>query len=120
MKPTHNLSVKNGEYYDQATGQNKNRWLPIGKVFRRDDGNTSIKLDCIPIFKDWDGWVSAFPIDQNRQSGPANLAQPDQQPVQQPIQHPAQQAAQPAARQAFQPTTRPFPEPQTYNDDIPF
>ena len=57
---THDLAIKTGEYQD-ATGQTKGRWLHIGKVFKHDDGGTTIKLDAMPVgLPAWEGWVSVF------------------------------------------------------------
>ena len=103
-KPTHNLVIKTGEYIDY-NGSPKGRWLHIGKVFRYEDGGTSIKLDCIPILKDWDGWVSVFKIedkDQASSAAPATTAAP--------AAAPRQRAPAPAAPQAA----------AAFNDDIPF
>ena len=83
-KATHNLVVKTGEYVCPRTGQTKGRWQHIGKVFKHDDGGTSIKLDAIPILKDWDGWVSIFPID-DQNSGQQTQQQPQTQPAPQSI-----------------------------------
>jgi hypothetical protein len=77
---THDLSVKTGEYQDRQTGQTKGRWLRIGTAFQHDDGGISIKLDCVPVGQDWDGWVSMFPRDQNQSQQqmppPQNYQQP--------------------------------------------
>ncbi len=65
MAATHNLVVKTGEY-DTPDGQTKARWQNIGKVFKHNDGRTSIKIDCMPVgLQDWEGWVSVFPIERN-------------------------------------------------------
>lgn len=66
---THDLSVKTGEYQDRQTGQVKNRWLRIGTAFQHDDGGLSIKLDCVPLGQEWDGWVSMFLRDQGQPQG---------------------------------------------------
>ncbi len=73
-KATHNIVVKTGEYTCHRTGQTKARWLNIGKVFRHDDGKTSIKLDAIPLLKDWDGWARVYPIEDNQQITPQEQA----------------------------------------------
>ena len=81
-KHTHNLVVKTGEYICPRSGERKGRWQHIGKVFKHDDGGTSIKLDAIPILAGWDGWVSVFPADKDAPGG--NAPQPAQQPAAQP------------------------------------
>lgn len=57
---THDLAIKTGEYTDGG-GATKGRWLNVGKVFRHDDGGTSVKLDALPVLASWDGWISVFP-----------------------------------------------------------
>ena len=70
-KATHSLSVKTGEYTD-AQGQTRGRWLRIGTVFQHDDGGRSIKLDAIPVgVPNWDGWVSVYKLDDQRDQAPA-------------------------------------------------
>lgn len=72
-QPTHDLAIKTGEY--QSNGETKARWLKIGTVFKHDDGGTSIKLECLPVgLTDWNGWVSVFKRDEQRQ-GQGNGAQ---------------------------------------------
>lgn len=35
----------------------KARWERIGVLLEKDDGKLSLKLDLLPISKDWDGWL---------------------------------------------------------------
>jgi len=96
-RPTHDLSIKTGEYTDRQTGEQKARWLRIGSVFRHDDGSTSIKLDCLPLgLPDWNGWVNVFPREERRDEPPTRNAAPP--------------------RSAPRP---PRPEPD-WSDDVPF
>lgn len=61
MKPVYDLAVKTGTYTDRA-GAEKGRYLNVGKVFQRDDGSLTLKLDCLPIgIPDWSGWVNCYP-----------------------------------------------------------
>lgn len=56
---THDLAVKAGKY--TVNGEEKTRWLNIGRVLRYDDGGTCLKLDCLPVgLPEWEGWVSVF------------------------------------------------------------
>lgn len=111
-KPIRKLVVKTGEYIDNVTGKNKARWLQVGVMFRHDDGNFSIKMEALPIAKDFDGWISVFPID-DQQSGQANT---QQQPGQ---QQPRQQNAGQAQMQAYQKLHQPA-QPMELDSDIPF
>lgn len=59
--------VANGTYTDKKTGKEKTSWLTIGKVFQKDDGNLSLKLDSIPVA--FNGWINFFdpPNENERQ-----------------------------------------------------
>lgn len=35
----------------------KARWERVGVLMEKDDGKLSLKLDLIPVSKDWDGWL---------------------------------------------------------------
>jgi len=103
-RPTHDLSIKTGEYTDRQTGEQKARWLRIGSVFRHDDGSTSIKLDCLPLgLPDWNGWVNVFP----REDLPAGQARRRDEV-------PTRNAAPPRS------TPRPPQSEPAWSDDIPF
>jgi hypothetical protein len=107
-KPIRKLVVKTSEYIDNVTGRNKARWLQVGIMFKHDDGNFSIKLEALPIAKDFDGWISLFPIDDQK---PQEPQQPAPQRQAAAPRQPAQQAY--AGSQAYQ-------APQTEDDNIPF
>lgn len=105
--PTHDLAVKVGEYQDRS-GQTKGRWQRIGTVFKHDDGGTSIKLDAIPVgVPDWNGWVSVFKRDDQKQGQQGQQGgYQGQQPQQQHRGNGQQQHAPPPQ--------------QDFDDDIPF
>jgi len=66
-KVTHDLVVKTGTYVD-GNGEIKGRYKNIGFVMNHDDGGTSIKLECLPIgFPNWDGWISLYKKDYQKQ-----------------------------------------------------
>lgn len=47
----------NGEYVDQQ-GQQKTRWIRVGTMLKNDQsGQTAIKMDCLPIGAEFDGWL---------------------------------------------------------------
>lgn len=56
MRLIKNAYTKVGEYTDNS-GATKARYLNIGKLFKRDDGSISLKLDSLPIGA-WEGWVN--------------------------------------------------------------
>ena len=84
---THDLVVKTGTYTDRTTGEIKNRFKNIGFVMKHDDGGSSIKLECLPVgVPNWDGWVSVFKKDDQKQGaggqqGGNRLPQRQQQAV---------------------------------------
>ena len=65
--------AKVGEYVN-SSGETKARWVSCGVVFERENGNLSLKLDCIPI--GGDGWINLFPpsADNRTTNGSANNA----------------------------------------------
>jgi len=61
------LLAKNGEY--EQNGEKKARWENCGFVFQNDNGKLNAKINCLPVGKDWDGWLSLFPP---REYSPSN------------------------------------------------
>lgn len=49
--------TKVGTYTDHQ-GATKARYLNIGKLFKRDDGSISLKLDSLPVGAGWEGWIN--------------------------------------------------------------
>lgn len=48
-----------GVKYTDNAGQEKTRWITVGKAFHNDRGGISIKFDAFPAGM-WDGWVQLF------------------------------------------------------------
>ena len=70
MKKVKRLVAGNGTY--TVDGQEKTRWFPIGTMFKKDDGNFTIKLDGVPLGTDFNGWVNLFDFDDDgAKSAPA-------------------------------------------------
>lgn len=72
MRIIKNAYTKVGEYTDN-TGATKARYMNLGKLFKRDDGSISLKLDSLPI-GGWEGWVNfsdPLPRDEHGASGTA-------------------------------------------------
>lgn len=90
---THEVVATVGEYA-ASNGEKKKRYINIGSAFTDDQGRISIKLDAIPVSRDWSNWLSLYPVKEREE---------------QRTQRPARQ--QPPARQNAQ------SEP---DDDIPF
>lgn len=75
-----------GEYTDR-NGETKKRYQRVGGVFENDKGQLSLRIEALPISKDWNGWVSFYepkPRDgQNTQTSkpaPARKAAPPPTP----------------------------------------
>jgi len=63
MKRIKRLVVPNGTY--QKDGQEKTSWLNIGHILS-DGQKSKIKLDCLPVGGEFDGWVQIFDVDEER------------------------------------------------------
>lgn len=68
-----------------SNGEEKTRWLKIGAVFRKDNGDLRIKMDAFPAdTTDSGGWLSVFPPRDNQnqqQSSPPQQQQGFRQPA---------------------------------------
>lgn len=60
MHYTHDIVAATGKYTD-PTGQEKTRYLTIGRLFKRDDGSACAKLESLPLAPEWNGWVNFYP-----------------------------------------------------------
>jgi hypothetical protein len=52
------------EWQDKQTGKKCKRTLPIGTVFEHPGGRLSAKLEMLPIFPGWSGFVAFRPCAQ--------------------------------------------------------
>jgi hypothetical protein len=66
-KRTHDLVATVGEYTNRQTGETKKRYQNCGSAFTNDDGNISIKLEALPLSKDWSGFLSLYPVKEQEQ-----------------------------------------------------
>ena len=66
-KRTHDLVATVGEYTNRQTGETKKRYQNCGSAFTNDDGNISIKLEALPLSKDWSGFLSLYPVKEREQ-----------------------------------------------------
>lgn len=64
-----------GEYTDRS-GATKKRYLNVGAAFSNDQGQLSIKLECVPVGPNWSGWLSLYEPRDRTQSAPAQSAAP--------------------------------------------
>jgi hypothetical protein len=58
--------------YKDSNGQEKKRYLNVGKVFEHDKGGFTIKLESLPVGPEWSGWLSLFEPKQNAQEKPSS------------------------------------------------
>lgn len=51
--------------YERA-GEKKTQWVPLGSLWVSEKGEMSVTLQCLPVWKDFDGKMFAFePRDKN-------------------------------------------------------
>ena len=75
MKQFKKVVASNGKYTD-ANGQEKNRYITVGKAFLRDDKSVCIKLDSVPVGGEFNGWLNLYDLDEDRQQAPAAAPAP--------------------------------------------
>ena len=54
-KTSYSLSAKTWEY--KKDNETKSNYQQIWSMFEKEDGKMVIKLDTLPISKEWDGWI---------------------------------------------------------------
>lgn len=59
-----------GTYKDRQTGHEKKRYQTCGAVFADDDGRLSIKMEALPLSKDWSGWFACYEPKQDSSRPP--------------------------------------------------
>lgn len=67
MKQFKKVVATVGKYTD-ANGQEKNRYVTVGKAFIRDDKSVSIKVDAMPVGPEFSGWLNLYDLDEDRQA----------------------------------------------------
>ena len=58
-----------GKYTDKQ-GNEKKRYMTVGKVFESEGGGLSLKLDALPVVPEWSGWIS-FYVPKDKEQSPA-------------------------------------------------
>ena len=59
---THDIVATIGKYKDRQTGEEKKRYITLGKCFTDEQGRQSLKFDSMPVGPEWSGWVSLYPV----------------------------------------------------------
>ena len=73
MKQFKKVVASNGKYTD-SQGQEKNRYITVGKAFLRDDKSVCIKIDAMPVGPEFNGWLNLYDLDEERQAPAAASA----------------------------------------------
>ena len=71
MKPYKKLVATVGTYQD-SQGNEKNRYIRVGTLFLREDNSVCMKLDSLPAGNEWQGWINAYDLDEDRAENNAN------------------------------------------------
>ena len=79
MKQFKKVVATVGKYTD-ANGQEKNRYVTVGRAFIREDKSVSIKVDSMPVGPEFSGWLNLYDLDEDR---------PGQAPARAPAPAPA-------------------------------
>ena len=76
MKQFKKVVATVGKYTD-ANGQEKNRYVTVGRAFIREDKSVSIKVDSMPVGPEFSGWLNLYDLDEDRQGqAPAHAPAP--------------------------------------------
>ena len=75
MKQFKKVVASNGKYTD-ANGNEKNRYITVGRAFLRDDKSVCIKIDAMPVGPEFNGWLNLYDLDEDRQQAPAPAPAP--------------------------------------------
>ena len=73
MKQFKKIVAANGKYTDSA-GQEKTRYVTVGKAFMREDNSVTLKIDSMPVGGEWNGWLNLYDLDDGQQARPAQAA----------------------------------------------
>lgn len=68
MKPTHVLKA----YIPGAGKDGKAKYFTIGSLFQRSNGEVVVKLDSVPTDGRWQGWVNAYPWEDEKRYSAAS------------------------------------------------
>lgn len=67
----------------KVNGEEKKRYLNVGAVFEdENDGRLSMKLDAVPVSKDWSGWISFYEPQARGERPAAGRSEPAAKPQQ--------------------------------------
>jgi hypothetical protein len=75
MKQFKKVVASNGKYTD-SQGNEKNRYITVGKAFLRDDKSVTIKIDAMPVGPEFNGWLNLYDLDEDRKPEAPPTSQP--------------------------------------------
>jgi hypothetical protein len=58
-------AVANVGKYTDKDGKEKNRTQEIGSIFENEKGFLSLKLNCLPLSPEWNGWATLYKNEPN-------------------------------------------------------
>lgn len=61
MRPKFDAMASCDKYKDKD-GNEKTRYVKVGTIFEREDGSICMKMEALPVSKDWNGWVNFFEV----------------------------------------------------------
>lgn len=62
-RKTHDVVATVGTYKG-PDGQERKRYLTVGAAFTSPEGRISIKLEALPVAREWSGFLSLYPVDK--------------------------------------------------------
>ena len=65
MKQFKKVVATVGKYTD-ANGNEKSRYVTVGKAFLRDDKSVTIKVDSMPVGNEFNGWLNLYDLDEDK------------------------------------------------------
>ncbi len=75
-KPIKRYRVCAGRPYTTRDGQNKKQWIEVGRGTEWDDGSINMEMHTAPVGGWFDGKLSFFPADEQRNAAQRNEAPP--------------------------------------------
>jgi len=83
MKRIKKAVATTGKYTDR-NGSEKNRYVNVGSMFKREDGSVCLKLDSVPVGPGFEGWINFYDLDEERQQEPRRQPEPEPPQKKQP------------------------------------
>lgn len=59
MRPKFDAMASTDKYKD-GDGNEKTRYVKVGTIFEREDGSMCMKMEALPVSKEWNGWLNFY------------------------------------------------------------